>query len=152
MGPKFKLIFVSPNLAMQAKGSCTRTRRRNKVIASPQWKRIFPCLESLATLLHSVWVGPFIIYHFSSERPWRIWCLVCVVCICVFICAGVRGLNLLAYMQRVLVNVCVRGRVCVEDQWLCDCVHLFVAIYCLFYFLYYLVEDMAQCKSCEVSQ
>lgn len=139
MGPKFKHIFVWPNLVMQAKGFCMWTRRRNKVIAFPQWKHIFSCLKSLATLFWSVWGGPFIIYCFSSERPQRIWYLVLCVFTCLSVLVGDGRHERYGYWHTYSASLCTR--VCVSECGLridecvnaCICLLPFIAcsIFCI---------------------
>ena len=150
MGPKFKLIFVWPNLAMQLKEYCEWTRRRNKVIAFPWWKHIFSCLKSFSTLFWSVWGAHSLSTAFPQRDRGAYGILCFCVCFCVYLCcfetAIVSGLRIGIH------TVCPYAPVWVEDGWVCAYMHLFVAVYCLFYFLYYLVGDTAQCRSCEVSQ
>lgn len=136
MGPKFKLICVRPNLATQAKEYWTR--RRNKVIAFPQWKHIFLCLKSLATLLRSVCEGPIhYILLFLQETEAHMASLLCV-----FWCLSglVWGSDheLLAYILLVLMHLCmwVWLLLWMEERWLSAYIHLFVAVYPLFYLLY----------------
>ena len=125
MGPKFKLIFVWPNLATQPKEHRVWTRRRNKVIAFPQWKHIFPCLKSLATFFSGVCVrGPFIIRCFFPRRgPERIWHLLCVFS-CLSALVSRRRPRAATFTRSTSSCTCVRAGVMAGEAG--ACIHAFV--------------------------
>lgn len=144
-GLNLKLIFVWPNLAMQLKEYCVWARRRNKVIAFPQWKHIFPCLKSLATLFWSVWGAHSLSTAFPQRDSKRIWYLVLCVCFCVYLCRfETTVVSGCAYWHTHSTSLCTCVRVseheCVSvGEGIDECVHtcicllLFIAcsIFCI---------------------
>lgn len=122
MGPKFKLIFVWPNLVMQAKAHCIWTWRRNKVIPFPQWKHIFPCLKSLATLFRSVCEGPihYLPLFLGETVAHMASCVACVfTCLSVLVWASYRQRRAYWHTYSMSLCTCVRGS---EGGW-DGCVH-----------------------------
>lgn len=136
MGSKFKLIFVWPNLAVQAKGYCTNTRVgiRSLLFLS---ENIFFLVSSHLRHFSGVCEGP-IHYLPVFLRGAIAHMVVCVVC--VFTCLSVLvlrqlswTLRLLAYIQHVLMHLCMceqRVDGCVHA---CICLLPFIAcsIFCI---------------------